>query len=361
MPTPKLFEPITQRSVTARNRIAIAPMCQYSATDGLGDDWHVQHLGARAMGGAGIVMTEATHVSRAGRITQGCLGLYDDAHEALMARLAALIASGGAVPAIQVAHAGRKASTKPPFDGGGPLPEGDPRAWQPLGPTAAPFGEGYAAPRPLSASDLAGIAAEFAATAARARRAGIKILEIHAAHGYLIHSFLSPISNTRNDAYGGDLAGRSRLLFEVLEAVRAEWPDELPLWVRLSCVDWMEGGLTLADSVEIARRLKATGKVDLIDCSSGSIAASGPKIPSLHPGYQVPFAETIRREAGIATGAVGLITTPELAEEIVANGRADLVLIARAVLADPAWPLRAARTLGAPLDLMPQYKRASLV
>jgi len=361
MPTPKLFEPISFRSVTARNRVAVAPMCQYCADDGLGDDWHVQHLGARAMGGAGIVMTEATHVSREGRITQGCLGLYDDAHEALMARLAALIASGGAVPAMQIAHAGRKASTRAPYDnGGGPLPADDPRAWQPLGPTATPFGEGYAVPRPLAQSDLAAIAAEFATCAARARRAGIKILEIHAAHGYLIHSFLSPISNTRNDSYGGDLMGRSRLLFEVVEAVRAEWPDELPLWVRLSCVDWMEGGLTLADSVELARRLKATGKVDLIDCSSGGVAASGPKITSLHPGYQVPFADTIRREAGIATGAVGLITSPEHAAEIVANGRSDLVLIARALLADPAWPLRAAKTLGAPLDLMPQYKRATV-
>ncbi len=360
MPTPKLFEPISFRSVTARNRIANAPMCQYCATDGLGDDWHVQHLGARAMGGAGIVMTEATHVSRDGRITQGCLGLYDDAHEALMARLARLIESGGAVPAMQIAHAGRKASTRAPFHGGGPIPAGDPTAWQPMGPTATPFGEGYATPRPLSTGDIAGIAKEFAVTAARARRAGIKILEIHAAHGYLIHSFLSPISNTRNDGYGGDLTGRARLLFEVVDAVRAEWPDELPLWVRLSCVDWMEGGLTLADAIEISRRLKATGKVDLIDCSSGGVAASGPKILSLHPGYQVPFAEGIRRAAGIPTGAVGLITAPELAAEIVANDRADLVLLARAVLADPAWPLRAARALGVKPELMPQYQRASI-
>ena len=361
----KLFEPITLRSVTARNRIAIAPMCQYCATEGLGDDWHVQHLGARAMGGAGIVMTEATHVSAQGRITPGCLGLYTDAHEALMARLARLITSGGAVPAMQIAHAGRKASTLPPFAGGKPIPLQDPRGWRPMGPTDEPFGEGYTAPQPLSVGDIAAISAEFAATAARARRAGIKIIELHAAHGYLIHSFLSPVSNKRNDFYGGAMfdqagGGRSRLLFEALEAVRSEWPDELPLFVRLSSVDWMAGGITIADTVELARRLKATGKVDLIDCSSGGVAAVGPKITSLHPGYQVPFAEAVRREAGIATGAVGLITAPEHAAEIVANERADLVFIARAALADPAWPLRAAKQLGVKPELMPQYMRATL-
>ncbi len=360
MPMPKLFEPITFRSVTARNRIAIAPMCQYCATEGTGDDWHLQHLGARAMGGAGIVFTEATHVSAIGRITPGCLGLYTDAHQALMARIAALITMGGAIPGVQMAHAGRKASTDAPWHGGKPIPPGDPRGWQPVGPTTTPFGDGYNAPHALTASEIAGITDEFVASTRRALAAGIKVIELHAAHGYLIHSFLSPISNTRNDGYGGDLAGRSRLLMETVEAIRGVWPDDLPLFVRLSCVDWMEGGLTIADTIEIARRLKATGKVDLIDCSSGSVAAVGPKIPSLHPGYQVPFAEAVRHEAGIATGAVGLITAPEHAAEIVANDRADLVFIGRAVLADPAWPLRAAKHLGAAPDLMAQYKRATL-
>ena len=365
MSTPKLFEPISFRSVTSRNRIAVAPMCQYCATDGLGDDWHIQHLGARAMGGAGIVFTEATHVSAQGRITPGCLGLYTDAHEAFMARLVRIIEMGGAVPGMQIAHSGRKGSTEAPWTGLKGIPLADPRGWQPSGPTAEPFGDGYTAPHPLTPSELATIAGEFATSAARARRAGVKVLELHGAHGYLVHSFLSPISNKRNDGYGGALFepggnGRARLLFEVLEAVRGEWPDDLPLFVRLSSVDWMEGGLTLADTVEIARRLKATGKVDLIDCSSGGTAAVGPKIPSLHPGYQVPFADTVRREAAIATGAVGMITAPEHAAEIVANDRADLVFVGRALLADPAWPLRAAKQLGAKPDLMPQYLRATM-
>ena len=359
MPTPKLFEPISFRSVTARNRIAISPMCQYSATDGLGDDWHVQHLGARAMGGAGIVFTEATHVSAIGRITPGCLGLYTDEHQAFMARLAALITMGGAVPGMQLAHAGRKASSARPWEGGKGLPAGHPDAWQPVGPTATPFGETHAVPHALSVSEIAAIVDEFAVCTRRAREAGIKVIELHGAHGYLGHSFTSPVSNTRTDGYGGDLAGRSRLLMELVEAVRGEWPDELPLFVRLSSVDWMEGGLTIADTVELARRLKATGKVDLIDCSSGGVALSGPRIPSLHPGYQVPFAEAVKREAGIASGAVGLISAPEHAAEIVANDRADLVFIGRATLADPAWALKAARQLGAPVPLMPQYLRAS--
>ncbi|MCX7382818.1 MAG: NADH:flavin oxidoreductase/NADH oxidase [Alphaproteobacteria bacterium] len=360
MPTPKLFEPIAFRSVTARNRIALAPLCQYCATDGLGDDWHIQHLGARAMGGAGIVFTEATHVSAVGRITPGCLGLYNDEHEAFLARVVKLIVSGGAVPGIQLAHAGRKASTSPPYHGGKPIPLSDPRGWQPIGPSAIAFGDGYTLPEELSPAGIADIIGQFATAAARSRRAGFKVIELHGAHGYLGHSFLSPISNRRTDAYGGDLTGRSRFLFEMIEAVRGEWPDDLPLFVRLSSVDWMEGGIQLADTVELARRLKATGHVDLIDCSSGGGAAVGPKIPSLHPGYQVPFAEAVKHQAGLASGAVGLITAPEHAAEIIANNRADIVLIGRAMLADPAWPLRAAKHLGAPLDLMPQYQRATM-
>jgi 2,4-dienoyl-CoA reductase-like NADH-dependent reductase (Old Yellow Enzyme family) len=359
MPTPKLFEPISFRSVTARNRIAVAPMCQYSATDGLGDDWHIQHLGARAAGGAGIVFTEVAHVAAVGRITRHCLGLYTDEHRQFLTRVAAIVARGGAVPGMQIGHAGRKASVDITWRGGKPMPI-EAGGWQPLGATAEPFGEGYNTPHALTPGEIAGVVGQFAATARMAREAGFKVIEVHAAHGYLIHSFISPVSNTRNDGYGGDLAGRSRLLMEVLEAVRGEWPDHLPLFVRLSCVDWMAGGLTIDDTVQLAKRLKATGKVDLIDCSSGGVAAVGPQITSLHPGYQVPFAEAVKHRGGMASGAVGLITTPELAAEIVANDRADIVLLARALLADPAWPLRAAKALGAPLDLPPQYWRATL-
>ncbi len=359
MPLPKLFQPIEMRSVVARNRIAVAPMCQYSATDGLGDDWHIQQLGAKAMGGAGIVMTEATHVSAIGRITEHCLGAYNPAHQHLLGRVARIIASGGAVPAIQIAHAGRKAGTARPWEDGKPLPIGS-GGWQSVGASAIPFADGYTTPTALSTAEVQGVVEQFAASARMSRLAGFKLAELHAAHGYLLHSFMSPLSNTRNDQYGGDLRGRTRLLMEVVEATRAEWPDELPLWVRLSCTDWTEGGHTIADTIEIARMLKATGKIDLIDCSSGGVS-SKQHIPSIHPGYHVPFAEAIRSQAGIATGAVGMITTAELAAEIVANERADIVLIGRAILADPAWPLHAAKKLGAPLPLPPQYLRASVV
>jgi len=355
---PLLFQPITFRSVTARNRVVVSPMCQYSATDGLGDDWHVQHLGARAAGGAGIVFTEATHVSAPGRITHHCLGLWDAAHAAFLTRIAALIARLGAVPAIQLAHAGRKASVHRPWEGGKPIPP-EHGGWIPLAPSPIPFVEGATDPHQLSGTEIAAIVGEFAASARMAREAGFKIIELHAAHGYLLHSFLSPISNRRNDAYGGDLGGRARMLMDTLDAVRAEWPDELPLFVRLSCTDWMAGGLTVTDAVEIARRLGARGDVDLIDCSSGGISPDQ-RIPSLHPGYQVPFAEAVKHGAGIATGAVGLITEPTHAAEIVANGRADLVILARALLADPAWPLRAAKALGVPPTLPPPYQRANL-
>ena len=311
------------------------------------------------MGGAGIVFTEATHVSPVARITPYCLGLWNPAQQHLLSRLASLIARGGAVPGVQIAHAGRKASSQRPWEGGQGLPV-EQGGWVPLGPSPIAFGESFTVPDALTAAGIAEITGQFAATARSAREAGFKVIELHGAHGYLIHSFLSPVSNHRADAYGGDFAGRSRLLFEVVDAIRSEWPDELPLFVRLSSVDWMVGGLTIDDTVELASRLKATGKVDLVDCSSGGIASAGPRIASLHPGYQVPFADAVRRRAGIATAAVGLISAPEHAEEIVANGRADLVYIARAILADPAWPLRAARRLGATLDLMPQYLRATI-
>ena len=357
MSQPKLFEPITFRSVTARNRITVSPMCQYSATDGLGDDWHVQHLGAHAFGGAGIVFTEATGVAAVGRITPGCLGLWNDAHQALAARLAALIARAGAVPAMQIAHAGRKASCQVPWEGGKPIPP-EYGGWTPLGPTAEPFNLGAPEPHALTRGELHEIAGQFAATARRAREAGFRILEVHGAHGYLISSFLSPLSNTRNDEYGGDLAGRARLLLEVVEAVRTEWPDELPLFVRLSCSDWMEGGTSTEDIVQVARMLAATGKVDLIDCSSGGVHRDQKLAP--YPGFQVPFAEAVKRDGKLASGAVGMITAPEHAEEILANGRADLVFLARVLLADPAWPLRAARLLGAKPPLAQPYHRALL-
>ncbi|WP_428491331.1 NADH:flavin oxidoreductase/NADH oxidase [Rhodopila sp.] len=357
MSTPLLFQPVRFRSVTARNRIVVSPMCQYSANDGLGNDWHVQHLGARAAGGAGIVFTEATHVSAVGRITPHCLGLYNAEHQALLGRLAGVITQGGSVPGIQIAHAGRKASSQVPWQGGKPIPLSE-GGWVPLAPSALPSVPGATDPRALSGGEIGDIIGQFAATAAMAREAGFKILEIHGAHGYLGHSFLSPVSNRRNDAYGGDADGRSRFLLEVVEAVRGEWPSELPLWVRLSCSDWVAGGLTIEDTVALARRLAATGQVDLIDCSSGGVSHEQ-TIPS-HPGYQVPFAEAIRHRAGIATGAVGLITEPTHAAEIVANGRADVVLLARAILADPGWAWRAARALGVPADVPSQYLRAGL-
>jgi 2,4-dienoyl-CoA reductase-like NADH-dependent reductase (Old Yellow Enzyme family) len=356
---PLLFQKIAFRSVEARNRIVVSPMCQYSATDGLGDDWHVQNLGAKAMGGAGIVFTEATHVSAIGRITPHCLGLWNDAHEAFLARLAALIASGGAVPGIQIAHAGRKASTLAPWAGDGFLRPDEAGGWLPVAPSAVPFVPGRPAPHALSLEEIAGIAREFAATAARARRAGFRIVELHAAHGYLLHEFLSPIANRREDRYGGDLKGRARFLMDTIDAVRAQWPADLPLFVRLSCTDWIPGGLDIEEVATLAAWLKARGDVDLIDCSSGGIAPEQ-KIPSLHPGYQTPFSERLRKEAGIATGAVGMIREPEHAAEILANGRADLVFLGRALLADPAWPLRAARSLGVEVEWPPQYRRGVL-
>jgi 2,4-dienoyl-CoA reductase-like NADH-dependent reductase (Old Yellow Enzyme family) len=356
--TPLLFQPISFRSVTARNRIVVSPMCQYSATDGLGDDWHIQHLGARAMGGAGIVFTEATHVSAVGRITHNCLGLWNERHQALLRRIVAIVERGGAVPGVQLAHAGRKASVQRPWEGGAPIAPQD-GGWVPLAPSPIPMVAGATDPHELTAGEIADIAGQFAHSARLAREAGVKLLELHAAHGYLGHSFLSPVANRRTDAYGGDADGRSRFLMQTLDAIRSEWPADLPLWVRLSCVDWTPGGLTIDDTVALSRRLAARGDVDLIDCSSGGVAANQ-HIPSLHPGYQVVFSEAVKHGAGIATGAVGLITEPTHAAEILANDRADVVLLARALLADPAWPLRAAKALGVKPELPPQYQRAGL-
>ena len=356
---PLLFQPISFRSVTARNRIVVAPMCQYSAENGVANDWHVQHLGARAYGGAGIVCVEATAVEDIGRITPGCLGAYGPEQVAGLKRMADVISAAGSVPAIQIAHAGRKASCHVPWEGGTPIALAD-GGWVPTGPGAVPFTPGAVNPTQLSTAGIASLVAKFAATAKMALEAGFKIVEIHGAHGYLAHSFLSPITNQRNDEYGGNLAGRARFLMEILDAVRAVWPAELPLFVRLSCVDYLAGGLTIDDTVEVSKMLKARGDVDLIDCSSGGIAPEA-RIPSLHPGYQVPFADAIRNRAGIPTGAVGLITTAELAEEILGNQRADLIFLARILLGDPSWPIRAAKALGATPPVPNQYLRGTFI
>ncbi|MGY6411765.1 MAG: NADH:flavin oxidoreductase/NADH oxidase [Alkalilacustris sp.] len=355
---PLLFRPIRFRSVVARNRIMLSPMCQYSAQDGLPNDWHFGHLAARAAGGVGILCVEATHVTPEGRITPGCLGLWNDAQRDGLARIAAHAARLGAVPAIQLAHAGRKASSSRPWEGNRPLAPAE-GGWETQCPSAIPANPDAPPPRAMTQEDIAAAVAAFAAATRRAREAGFRIVEVHAAHGYLLHSFLSPISNARSDAYGGSFANRCRLLHEVLDAVRGEWPADLPLFLRISATDWVEDGWNLEDSVELARAVKARGDVDLIDCSSGGVSPAQLLHP--YPGYQVPFAEAIRTRAGIPTGAVGLISAPEQAEEILASGRADLVLLGRVLLADPHWPLRAAARLRAEGVAWPvQYARGNI-
>ena len=354
---PHLFRPLTLRGVTVRNRIMLSPLCEYSCIDGMPNDWHMVHLGARAVGGAGIVCTEAAHVSAQGRITPACLGLWNEAQRDGLAKVVAFIASQGAVPAVQLAHAGRKASIGRPWDGSKPLSPAE-GGWEVIGPSAIPFAPGHHTPRAMTEADIAQVTAEFVHSAKLAREAGFKIIELHAAHGYLLHEFLSPLSNRRNDGYGGDLAGRARLLLEIVAAVRTEWPAELPIFVRLSCTDWVEGGLTVQDAVEISRLLAATGEVDLMDCSTGGNDPNQKISPG--PGYQVTFSEAVRHQAGIATGAVGMINTPDLAEEILANGRADLIIMGRKLMAEPHWPLHAARTLHADISWPLQYERAAL-
>lgn len=354
---PHLFRPISFRGVTAKNRIMLSPLCEYSSTDGLPNDWHLVHLGARAAGGAGIVCTEATHVSAEGRITPHCLGLWNEAQRDGLARIVDFIAAQGAVPAIQLAHAGRKASIRQPWEGSTPITVED-GGWQVLGPSALPFGPGHHMPRAMDADDLARVTAEFTRAARFARQAGFRIIELHAGHGYLLHQFLSPLSNQRNDAYGGDTAGRARLLLDIIAAVRTEWPDDLALFVRLSCTDWVPGGLDLDEAIALTRLIAATGQVDLMDCTTGGLDARQRISPG--PGYQVPFSEAIRRATGMATGAVGMINTPDMAEEVLANGRADLVIMGRKLMAEPHWPLHAARALGAPAAWPVQYERASL-
>lgn len=339
----RLFEALTLRGVTLRNRIGVSPMCQYRATDGVPNDWHLVHLASRAVGGNGLVMVEATAVTPEGRISPGCLGLYNDQQAAAFAPIVRQLEANGAVPAIQIGHAGRKASTAIPWNGRGVVSPAE-GGWPVVGPSPVPFVDGDPTPEELSIDGIADLVAAFRATAQRALHAGFRVLELHAAHGYLLHSFHSPLSNRRGDAYGGDLAGRIRFTREVAQAVREVWPDELPLAVRISASDWLDGGWTIEDSVTLASLLREDG-VDLIDCSSGGTAPRA-EIP-VEPGYQVPFAERIRREAAIPTAAVGLITEPHQAEAIIAEGRADLVMLARESLRDPYWPRRAAEELGA--------------
>lgn len=352
-----LFAPLTLKSVTLRNRIGVSPMCQYSATDGAPDDWHFVHLGSRAVGGAGLVIVEATAVSPAGRISPGDLGIWSDGHTGAFARIARFVKQQGAVPGIQLAHAGRKASAAAPWEGGGHL-AGAAGGWPTVAPSAIAFGGSLdQVPHALTVAEIRNVQADFAAAARRALAAGFELLELHGAHGYLAHQFLSPISNQRTDSYGGSFENRIRFLVETTRAVRAVWPDTLPLGVRLSCTEWVDGGWSIDDSVALSRVLKNEG-VDLIDCSSGGGVPKA-TIP-LGPGYQVPFAERIRREVDIATAAVGLITEPKQADDIIRAGRADLVLLARESLRDPYWPAHAARALGqaAAVPAPSQYARA---
>lgn len=349
--TPNLFRPLTLRGIALRNRIVISPMCQYSAHDGHLDDWHLVHLGRFATGGAGLVFTEATAVQKSGRITHGCPGLWTDSQIPGHSRVTQFALRHGAIPAIQLAHAGRKSGMQRPWFGNGPLTEADfargDMPWQPVGPSPLPVDAGWPEPHALCAGEIQQIVEDFAAAAQRALAAGYKVAEVHGAHGYLIHSFLSPLSNRRSDGYGGDLAGRMRLALEVTEAVRAVWPDDLPLFFRTSAVDGGPDGWVLDDTIALARALKGLG-VDVVDCSSRGIAGAATSAAGARrkPGFQVPYATRVRAEAGMATMAVGLITHPEQAEAIVSQGRADLVAIGREALVDPAWPLHAAAALG---------------
>lgn len=357
-PHPHLFRPLALRSVSLRNRIVVSPMCQYSAEDGMPNDWHFAHLAARAVGGAGIVFTEATHVVPEGRITPHCLGLWNDTQRDALARIARFIEAQGAAAGIQLGHAGRKASVTRPWEGTRLLACGQ-GGWPVLGPSALPYSEDFPMPREMSRDDIVAVIEDFRRAACRAREAGFRVLELHAGHGYLFHQFLSPLSNRRDDAWGGSLDNRARLLLDTVRAVREAWPGDLPLLVRLSMTDWVEGGFAPEEAVAVCRMLRDTGLVDLVDCTSGG---NDPRqrIP-VHPGYQVPLAERARREAGIMTAAVGLISSPEIAEEIVANGRADLVVMGRMLLNDPHWPLHAAKALRARGPAWPvQYERADI-
>jgi 2,4-dienoyl-CoA reductase-like NADH-dependent reductase (Old Yellow Enzyme family) len=351
-----LFEPLTLRSVTLRNRIGVSPMCQYSSTDGFANDWHFVHLGQFAVGGAAVVLTEAIAVLPEGRISPHDLGIWKDEHVDMLAWIGRFVRKHGAAWGAQLAHAGRKASVARPWDGGGPVNESE-GGWSPIvGPSAIAFDTGWQTPLALDSAGIARIISAFKDAAVRALAAEMQILEVHAAHGYLLHEFLSPLSNTRTDAYGGTFENRVRLLREVVAAIRTVWPDELPLMVRLSSTDWTEGGWTIDETVQLAKLLHQEG-ADLIDCSSGGNVAKV-KIP-VGPGYQVQFAEQVRR-AGVPSGAVGLITSPQQADSIIRSGQADVVILARELLRDPHWPLRAAHELHIEWPWPSQYERAKL-
>jgi 2,4-dienoyl-CoA reductase-like NADH-dependent reductase (Old Yellow Enzyme family) len=349
-----LFDSYTIRAVTFRNRIFVSPMCQYSSEDGLPNDWHLIHLGSRAAGGAGLVMVEASGVSPTGRITAWDSGFWSQQHADAFRRIAAFVERNGAVSGIQLAHAGRKASTDVPWRGGRVIRDG-PHSWQTVAPSPIPFRDGEPIPHELTTAEIEAIVEQFVRSTALALDAGFRVVELHMAHGYLLHEFLSPLSNVRQDEYGGSLENRMRFPLRVAERVRQTWPDHLPLFVRISASDWADGGWDLAQSIEFAKRLRDLG-VDLIDCSSGG-AVPGAKI-ELGPGYQVPFARAIRAEVGVATGAVGLITEAHQADEIIRSGSADAVLLARELLRDPYWPLHAAHILGVDVPWPDQYQRA---
>lgn len=351
-----LFSPLSLRSITFSNRIFVSPMCQYSCTDGLPTDWHLVHLGSRAVGGAALVMTEAAAVLPEGRISPEDAGIWNDAQRDAWAPIARFVKAQGSVPAMQLAHAGRKASTFAPWRGHGAVAAAA-GGWPVLGPSAIPFSPAYPTPAEMSVTQITDCVTAFRDAASRALNAGFEVIEIHAAHGYLLHEFLSPISNTRTDKYGGALENRMRLPLEVIRAVRSAWPAHLPLFVRISASDWKEGGWDLAQSIEFAKLARPEG-VDLIDVSSGGNAAD--QAIALRPGYQVPFARAIREAVQVHTGAVGLITEPVQAEQILAEGSADVAFLARALLRDPYWPRRAAKVLGVKLDWPDPYKRCDV-
>jgi 2,4-dienoyl-CoA reductase-like NADH-dependent reductase (Old Yellow Enzyme family) len=352
---PGLFDPLTIRDLTFSNRVFVSPMCQYSSVDGYANDWHFVHLGSRAVGGAGLILTEATAVLPEGRISPHDLGIWDDGHIEMLGRIVGFIHEQGSIAGMQLAHAGRKASTSRPWEGHDAVPESEGGWKKVVAPSAIPFSDTYPMPQELTLDGIQEVVAGFAAAARRACRAGFRVVEIHAAHGYLIHEFLSPLSNKRGDEYGGSFESRTRLCREVVAAVRSEWPKELPLFLRISATDWVEGGWDIDESIKLAGELKQMG-VDLIDCSSGGNVPHA-RIP-VGPGYQTAFAERIRREGGVMTGAVGMITSPTQAEHIVRTGQADAVIMAREFLRDPYWPLRAAEELGHPIAWPVQYLRA---
>ena len=350
-----LFSTIKLRDLQLRNRIAVSPMCEYSSEDGFANDWHLVHLGSRAVGGAALVLTEAAAVTADGRISPDDLGIWKDEHIEMLARIFRFISGQGAAAGMQLAHAGFKASTSAPWKGDAPLDEAN-GGWRPIwAPSSTPFDRGYQTPQPLDHAEIDAVVHAFAAAARRCEMAGGKVVEIHAAHGYLLHEFLSPLTNHRDDEFGGTWENRVRMLCRVVEAVRGVWPERLPVFVRISATDWTEGGWTIEDSIALAKRLKTSG-VDLIDCSSGG-AVPKAQIP-VGPGYQVPFARAVREQANIATGAVGLITTAAQADQIIRTAGADLVFLAREFLRNPYFPLHAARILNQRFPTPVQYGRA---